>query len=105
MASSQTETPASAVAQDLQSLRDDIAKLNSALATLLRQQADAAGDHIRGAIDDAAEQLTASTNTAKARVQTATSDLEATITRNPISAVLLSMLVGLLLGLWSRQSR
>lgn len=105
MATSPTEAAAAAVAEDFKALRDDVAKLNGAVAQLLRQQTGVAGEHVRGAIDEATDQLASSASAIKARAQAATSDLEVTITRNPVSAVLLSMMVGLLLGLWTRQGR
>jgi ElaB/YqjD/DUF883 family membrane-anchored ribosome-binding protein len=105
MAISPTETAASTVAEDLKSLRDDVARLNTSVAQLLRQQTGAAADHVRSAMEDATDQLAASASDLKAQAQAATSDLEATITRNPLSSILISMLAGLLLGLWSRGSR
>lgn len=105
MASNPTEAAAAAVAEDFKALRDDVAKLNSAVAQLLRQQTGLAGEQVRGVIDEATDQLATSASALKARAQAATSDLETTITRNPVSAVLLSLIAGLLLGLWSRHSR
>jgi ElaB/YqjD/DUF883 family membrane-anchored ribosome-binding protein len=105
MASNPTDNAVAAVADDFKALRDDVAKLNSAVAQLLRQQTGAAGDHVRGAIEDATDQIASSAGALKVRAQAATSELEATVTRNPMSAVLVSLIAGLLLGLWSRQSR
>jgi ElaB/YqjD/DUF883 family membrane-anchored ribosome-binding protein len=105
MASSPTEAAAAAVAEDFKLLRDDVAKLNSAVAQLLRQQAGLAGENVRGAIDEATDQLVTSASAIKSRAQAATSDLEGTIARNPMSTAVLAMMAGLLLGLWSRQSR
>ncbi len=105
MASNTPEAAAAAVAEDFKLLRDDVGKLNSAVAQLLRQQTGVAGEQVRGAINEATDQLATSAGALKAKAQAATSDLETTITRNPVSAVLLSLVAGLLLGLWSRQSR
>jgi len=105
MPNNSPEGAAAAVAEDFKALREDVAKLNSAVTQLLRQKTGVAGDHVRGAIEDATDQIASSAGALKVRAQAATSELEATVTRNPMSAVLVSLIAGLLLGLWSRQGR
>ncbi|WP_245270603.1 hypothetical protein [Beijerinckia mobilis] len=98
---------------DLMVLRNDIAKLSSSVAELVRAQASATSDTVFSAVDHARHKFTESAHDAKAKfsssasqaqeqVSSLSSDLEATIERNPVVAVLVAALAGLLVGLISR---
>jgi ElaB/YqjD/DUF883 family membrane-anchored ribosome-binding protein len=89
-------------AADLAALRDDITKLSSSVTELVRGQASATSDTVFGAVDSARQKLSETASDAKDRLTGAGSDLEATIERNPLIAVLIAMAAGLLIGLMSR---
>jgi ElaB/YqjD/DUF883 family membrane-anchored ribosome-binding protein len=74
------------------------------MSELLRDQAASTGERVRAAAEDVRHNLSGSATDAEARIKPASAELEATIERNPITAVLVAIIAGLLLGLWSRKS-
>jgi ElaB/YqjD/DUF883 family membrane-anchored ribosome-binding protein len=108
-------------------LRDDFAKLSSSVADLVKAQAGQASAAMRGAVGDARERLASTTADTRERLagraadaqgrimdkaadaqdrfMAATADLESTIERNPLTAVLIALFIGLLMGALSRSRR
>jgi ElaB/YqjD/DUF883 family membrane-anchored ribosome-binding protein len=90
---------------DLANLRADVAKLSASMAELLRQQTTQTQDRVRDAVDSAREQFAHSAADAKEGVRSASAELEASIERNPLTAVMIAMLCGLMLGMMGRGRR
>ena len=115
------------ISADLARLRDDFAKLSASVADLVKAQAGQASAAMRSAVGDARERLASSTAETRERLagraadaqgrimdkaadaqdrfMAATADLEATIERNPLTAVLIALFLGLLMGALSRPRR
>jgi ElaB/YqjD/DUF883 family membrane-anchored ribosome-binding protein len=104
MANSKLENNAADLAADLASLRADIAKLTATMSELARDQVASTGERVRAAAEDLRHEVSASATDAEARIKSASVELETTIERNPITAVLVAIMAGLLLGLWWRKS-
>ena len=100
-----TKETAVDLSADLANLRGDVAKLSASVAELLRQQATQTQDRVRGAVDSARDQLAHSAADAKESVRSAGAELEASIERNPLTAVMIAMLCGLVLGMMGRSQR
>ncbi len=97
------------ISADIARLRDDFAKLSASVADLVKAQAGQASAAMRSAVGDARERLASSTAETRERLAghaadaqgrimdkaadaqdrfiAATADLEATIERNPLTAV------------------
>ncbi len=90
------------LAEDLAILRDDISRLTATVAKLVKAEAAATTDSVYGAMDATRQKISDSASDAKERLAGAGSDLETAIERNPLSAVLIAMAAGLLIGLLSR---
>ncbi|HEY8031607.1 MAG TPA: hypothetical protein VIF02_04280 [Methylocella sp.] len=89
-------------AADLAALRGDVAKLTSSLSEIIRTQTAATANTVFDAADNARQKISDTASKAQDRVAGASTDLEATIERNPLSAVLIAMVAGILIGLLSR---
>ena len=87
---------------DLAALREDVARLSDTLAGVVRNQADAAGATIRGAVDDARGQLSQAAWSIRDGALDRSAELERRIERNPLTAVLIAAGVGLAFGVMSR---
>lgn len=105
MASSKVENSAGDISADLANLRSDVAKLSASVTELVRQQATQTQDRVLGAVDSAREQLASSAADAKESLHSASAQLEASIERNPLTAVMISMLCGLVIGMMGRSNR
>jgi ElaB/YqjD/DUF883 family membrane-anchored ribosome-binding protein len=92
------------LAADLASLRDDIAKLSTTMTEILHDRVASTEESVRAAAEGMRHAVSASTTDAETRIKSASAELEATIERNPITAVLVALFAGLVLGLWSRKS-
>jgi ElaB/YqjD/DUF883 family membrane-anchored ribosome-binding protein len=92
-------------AADLAALRDDIAKLTASVSALVRAQASATTDTVLGAVEQARRKLSEGAADAKDHVGTVGPDIEAAIERNPLTAVLVAMAAGLLIGILSRSRK
>ncbi len=89
-------------AADLAVLRDDVAKLSISVSELIRAQTAAAASTGTGTADEAQQKLSGPASKMQDRVSAASSELETTIERNPLMAVLTAFMAGMLLGLLSR---
>ena len=87
---------------ELASLRDDVAKLNSSLSKFIRTRSTAQTDTVFDAVDNARQKISDTASKTQDRVAGASTDLENTIERNPLAAVVIAMVAGILLGLLSR---
>jgi ElaB/YqjD/DUF883 family membrane-anchored ribosome-binding protein len=102
---SKTENSAVDISADLANLRADVAKLSASVAELLRQQTTQTQDRVREAVDSARNHFTHSAADAKESVRSASAELEASIERNPLTAVMIAMACGLVLGMMGRGHR
>ena len=73
---------------DLAALRDDVAKLSSSVSDFIRSQTAATTKTVADAVDNARQKISDTASKAQDRVAGASTDLEATIERNPLVAVL-----------------
>ncbi len=89
-------------AADLAALRGDVAKLTSSLSEIIRTGTAATANTVFDAADNARQKISDTASKTQDRVAGASTDLEATIERNPLSAVLIAMVAGILIGLLSR---
>ena len=105
MSSTKLEDNAADIVADLAKIRDDIAKLSGAMGELLLKQASTAGDQVRDAVDGARASFASSSNDAQATMYKASADLEGKIERNPMTAVLVALAAGLVLGMSTHARR
>jgi ElaB/YqjD/DUF883 family membrane-anchored ribosome-binding protein len=87
---------------DLAALRDDVTKLTSSVSEFIRTQTAATTSTVFDAVDNARQKISDTASKAQDRVAGASTDLETTIERNPLVAVLIAMVAGILVGLLSR---
>jgi ElaB/YqjD/DUF883 family membrane-anchored ribosome-binding protein len=97
------------LAVDLAALREDFAKLTGSGRELVQTQAASTTKRMIGVVDDARQKLTDEMAGAKDHLEshlgTVTADLESTIERSPLLAVLAGAAVGFMIGLVSRPHR
>ncbi len=89
-------------AADLAALRDDITKLTSSVSEVLRTHSVATTDTVFDAVDNARQKVSDTASKTQDRVARASTDLETTIERNPLAAVVIAMVAGILIGFLSR---
>jgi ElaB/YqjD/DUF883 family membrane-anchored ribosome-binding protein len=89
-------------AADLMALREDITKLTMSVTELVRSQAATTADSMLGAVDTARRKISDTASDAQDRVGALSSELESTIERNPVTAILVAIGAGILIGLLSR---
>jgi ElaB/YqjD/DUF883 family membrane-anchored ribosome-binding protein len=89
-------------AADLAALRDDVTKLSTSVSEFIRTQTATTANTVVGAVDNARQKISETAGKAQDRVAEARSDLETTIERNPLAAVLIAMVAGIAVGLLSR---
>lgn len=87
---------------DLASLRDDVAKLSSSLSEFIRIHPGATTNTVSDVVDNARHKISGAASKAQDRVTGATTDLQATIERNPLAAVLIALGAGIFVGMLSR---
>jgi ElaB/YqjD/DUF883 family membrane-anchored ribosome-binding protein len=87
---------------DLAALREDITKLTTSVAELVRAQATTTADSMFGAVDNARKKISDTASDAQDRFGALSSDFEGTIERNPLTAILVAIGAGILIGLLSR---
>ena len=86
----------------LAALRRDIARLSEAVSALLQNPASNVSRHISDAVDDAKAKITSTAADVKSRVNAAGGEIEASIERNPLTALLISFGIGMALGVMTR---
>jgi len=87
---------------DLATLRDDIAKLTSTVSQLLRARAAGATGRVYNSYAETVDHLGDRAAEARDHLGSLGHEVETKIERNPLSAILVAALAGLLLGLFSR---
>src|SRR5262245_28749844 len=87
-------------AADLAALRNDVAKLTSSVSEFMRTQAAATTNTVFDAVDNTRQKLSDTASKAQDRMAGASKDLERTIERNPLVAVLIAMMAGLFIGMF-----
>jgi ElaB/YqjD/DUF883 family membrane-anchored ribosome-binding protein len=92
-------------AADFHDLKRDVAKLTETVTGLVKGQASAAGTTVREAMDSAKSTIGDTASQASDRVSSLGAELEATIERNPLTAVLIALSVGLVAGMLSHSRR
>jgi ElaB/YqjD/DUF883 family membrane-anchored ribosome-binding protein len=92
-------------AEDFGALREDIAKLTTSVAELVRAQASSAANAVIEGTESARQQLSNGAAGAQNRLRGVGADIEATIERNPLAAVLTALSAGLLIGMMSGARR
>ena len=86
-------------AENFASLRDDVAKLTTSITELVRSQASTTTGTVMEAVKGAGQKLSDSTTEAQNQLRGIGSDIEATIERNPLAAVLTALSAGLIIGM------
>lgn len=89
-------------AADLAALRDDVTKLTSSVSEVIRTHTAATTNTVFDAVDNARQKISDTASKTQDRVAGASTDLETTIERNPLAAVVIAMVAGILVGLLSR---
>ena len=90
------------VAADLAAIREDVARLADTISKLLQRQSQAAGVGVSEAVGDARDKIASTAGDARDLTRAASGEIEASIERNPLTAVLIAFGVGMWLGLISR---
>jgi ElaB/YqjD/DUF883 family membrane-anchored ribosome-binding protein len=92
-------------AADLAALRDDVTKLTSSVSEFIRTQTAAASNTAFDTIDNARQKVSDTASKAQDRVSGASADLGKTIEQNPLMAVLVALMAGVLVGMLSRTGK
>ena len=90
------------IGADLAALRRDIAHLAEEMRGLVGVQTHAAGVRLSGAMGDAKSKISNAADDAQNNVRAASGESGAAIDRNPLTAVLVALGVGIFIGLISR---
>ena len=108
-------TPAQDVAAELNQLRADFGRLSTSVAELLKSQTSAAAEAIRASMGAASETFAGTaadisnsavriTSDAQKNAVSAGHDIEASIERNPLTAVMIAAGIGMVLGMMSART-
>jgi ElaB/YqjD/DUF883 family membrane-anchored ribosome-binding protein len=97
-----TEGAVGDLAADLAALRQDVARLAETMSELVQHQTGAAGLRASAAVGDARDKIASTAADAQNRVRAARGEIEASIERHPLTAMLIAFGVGLSLGMMSR---
>jgi ElaB/YqjD/DUF883 family membrane-anchored ribosome-binding protein len=87
-------------AADFAALRDDVTKLTSSVSEFIRKQTSAASNTVFDAADNTRQKVSETASKTQEVVAGASRDLETTIERNPLAAVLIAMVAGLFIGVF-----
>ena len=86
----------------LAALRQDIARLSESVSALLQNPAPGVAQHVSDAVEDAKAKFSNTAADVKSRVNVAGGEIEASIERHPLTAMLISFGVGMALGVMTR---
>jgi ElaB/YqjD/DUF883 family membrane-anchored ribosome-binding protein len=86
----------------LAALRQDVARLSESVSALLHNPAPGVAQHVSDAVDDSKAKLFSTAADVKSRVKAAGGEIEASIERNPLTAIVISFGVGIALGMMTR---
>ena len=97
---------------DFAALRDDLRKLTSVVSDLANDQADTTRSSVYGAVDRARDRFSGTAgrvveraSSATDRVRGAGAEIESRIEKNPLTAVMIAIVGGLVIGALSRSRR
>ncbi|MGH6794564.1 MAG: DUF883 family protein [Methylocella sp.] len=90
---------------DLAALRDDVARLSSSMSEFIRSQTAATTNVVADAAGNARQKISDTAGKAQDRVAGASADLGKTIENNPLMAVLVALMSGILVGMLSRTGK
>ena len=93
------------MASEFSALRQDLARLTATLGELLQLQTKAAGASVSDAIGSAQDRIADTAADASLRARAARSEIEASIERNPLTALLVAFGIGMTFGMISRFRR
>jgi len=83
---------------DLSTLGEDVAKLTQTVSDLVQKQTTSARDQVVGAVGAAADNISQATSAGQDKLASLEADLAAQVKKNPLTAVAIAALVGLLIG-------
>ena len=86
----------------LAALRQDIARLSESVSALLQNPAPGVAQHVSDVVEDAKAKFSSTAADVKSRVNVAGGEIEASIERHPLTAMLISFGVGMALGVMTR---
>jgi len=99
MANAKAEADATQDLKDeLKSLRDDLAELVETVKTMGKEQADAALHSAKEAVDHATDRVRMTAGEARKRGEEAADEIEAVITRPPLTSVMIALGLGYLVA-------
>ncbi len=100
------------LSSDFSALRDDLRKLTNVVSDLASDHTEATRSSFFGAVDkardrfsDTADRVAGHASNASDRVRGAGAELESRIEKNPLTAVMIAIVGGLLIGAMSRSRR
>jgi ElaB/YqjD/DUF883 family membrane-anchored ribosome-binding protein len=99
---SKISSASSDLTSDLAALREDIAKISAAVMDLVQEKT---ANGVSNAVDGARQTLSNKAAEAQDKVSSISADVEATIERNPLVAVLIAALAGFVVGVLSRSHK
>lgn len=91
------------ISRDLDALRGDVSRLAETVRTLIGEEADTMRSRLNERAEDMAKQGRAYRDAAYDEFRSYEAEAEATIHRNPFTAVLVALGLGLFLGFLSRR--
>lgn len=86
----------------LAALRQDIARLSESVSALLQNPAPGVAQQVSDAVDDAKAKCSSTAADVKSRVNVTGGEIETSIERHPLTAMLISFGVGMALGVMTR---
>ena len=86
---------------DVAALRHDVAQLAETMSQLVQHQTAAVGVRAASAFGEVRDRIGSTAADARSRVRAAGDDLEGSIERHPVAALLIAFGVGLVLGMMS----
>ena len=90
------------IAADFAALRRDITHLTEALRGLVDHQTQTAGARVSDAAEGVKDRIADAAGDARKGATAAGDEIAASIERNPLTAILIAMGLGLLIGMFSR---
>ena len=96
---------AAEIAVDLAALRCDIGHLTETMRDMVEHQARAAGNRVSDAVGDARSKISHAAGDAQKNVKAASAEFGGSIERNPLTAVLIALGVGMIIGFLGRSHR
>ena len=100
------------LSSDFSALRDDLRRLTHVVSDLAGDRAESTRSSLRGSVDrardrfsDTADRFASQASSAGDRVRGAGAELESRIERNPMTAVMIAIVGGLIIGALSRSRK